>query len=50
MLFESLETVTMHSYSIFCVQKYYVVIGHCDAIRELGNCCHAGLLYFQQLF
>ena len=29
---------------LFSVHKCYVVIGRRDVIRELGNCCHAGLL------
>ena len=31
---------------LFSVHKCYVVIGRHDVIRELGNRCHAGLLYF----
>ena len=31
---------------LFSVHRCYVVIGRRDIIRELGNCCNAGLLYF----
>ena len=30
---------------LFSVHKCYGVIGRHDVIRELGNRCHAGLLY-----
>ena len=32
---------------LFSVHKCYIIIGHCDIIRELGNHCYAGLLYLE---
>ena len=33
---------------LFSVHKCYVVIGRRDIIRELGNRCYAGLLYYER--
>ena len=31
---------------LFSVHIFYVIMWHHDVIRELGNRCHAGLLYY----
>ena len=40
-----LDEIVLHK----SLHKCYVVIGRRDIIRELGNHCHAGLLYFRDV-